>query len=78
MRLRLLQERFDGKIFIITGIRIKLGYELTKHILSRGGIVIGTSRFANLALKRYTSEEKKNLTILQCDFISIQMIQKDD
>ena len=45
---------FSGMIVLITGARIKIGYEVSLRLLRSGARVIGTSRFPKDAGLRYT------------------------
>jgi len=70
-----------GKIAFITGIRHKIGLEMTLKLLRCGARVIGTTRFPNFAWYNYTQQEdyeewKHRLTIYRCDFTSLSQVQR--
>lgn len=52
------QQKFDlnGKIALVTGCRIKIGYEICLYLLRNNCMVIGTTRFAKDAFLRYSKE----------------------
>jgi NAD(P)-dependent dehydrogenase (short-subunit alcohol dehydrogenase family) len=63
-----------GKIAIITGGRIKIGYETAMHLLNNGCQVIVTTRFVDDCLQRYQKNAdydkfKNLLTIYQLDML---------
>jgi NAD(P)-dependent dehydrogenase (short-subunit alcohol dehydrogenase family) len=53
---RNLEVDLSGKTAIVTGCRIKIGYEITLKLLRCGCRVIGTTRFTHDALKRFSEE----------------------
>ena len=62
-----------GRIAIVTGGRVKIGFHIAKKLLSYGCKVITTSRFPNDALLRFKAEPdydiwKNNLMIYPIDF----------
>jgi 3-oxoacyl-ACP reductase-like protein len=66
-----------NKVAIVTGGRVKIGYETALRLLRCGCHVIITSRFAKDALERYMKEadyEKwiNNPKIFEADFLSLQ------
>src|SRR4029079_18274634 len=46
----------SNKIAIVTGCRVKIGFEVCLKLLRAGCLVIGTTRFPQDALKRYQVE----------------------
>jgi NAD(P)-dependent dehydrogenase (short-subunit alcohol dehydrogenase family) len=48
--------RLDGKIALITGARIKIGYQASLMLLRAGARVLATTRFPNDAAERYARE----------------------
>ena len=69
----------SGYIALITGGRIKIGYETALKLLRSGAYVIVTTRFPVDAVKRYSQEEDFNqwsqrLRIFQTDFRQLQNI----
>jgi len=68
---------FTGRIAIVTGGRIKIGFYIVKKLLSYGCKVITTSRFPKDALLKFKEDPdydiwKHNLTIYPIDFRIIQ------
>ena len=68
---------FSGRIAIVTGGRIKIGFYIVKKLLSYGCKVITTSRFPKDTLFRFKEDPdytlwKKNLIIYPFDFRIIQ------
>ena len=68
-----------GKIAIITGGRVKIGYETSKKLLLSGCTVIVTSRFVDDCLSRYQKEEKydefkSRLTIYQLNMLNYNKV----
>lgn len=64
---------------LITGARIKIGYEICLRLLRDGATVYATTRFPSDALERYKTENdyntwKDRLFILQCDFLSAAQV----
>ena len=62
-----------GRIAIVTGGRVKIGFHIVKKLLSYGCKVITTTRFPNDALLRFKAEHdydiwKNNLMIYPIDF----------
>ena len=72
---------FTGRIAIVTGGRIKIGYFIVKKLLSYGCKVITTSRFPKDTLFKYKADPeydlwKENLIIYPIDFRIIQSTMK--
>lgn len=70
----------SGKISLVTGGRVKIGYEICKKLLRCGSTVIVTTRFPEDALRRYQTEEdyeswKHNLTIVYLDLINFYQVK---
>jgi len=68
-----------GKIALVTGGRIKVGYEICLKLLRGGATVIVTSRFAHDTLIRYMMQSdfdsfKNRLYIFGIDFLDIKMV----
>jgi NAD(P)-dependent dehydrogenase (short-subunit alcohol dehydrogenase family) len=64
-----------GLTALVTGARIKIGYEIALRLLREGATVYATSRFPNDTVLRYRKEAdydqwKSRLFIIQCDFLS--------
>ncbi|KAJ6596938.1 hypothetical protein DFH09DRAFT_1304717 [Mycena vulgaris] len=71
---------FAGKMALVTGGRINLGYSVCLALLRGGASVIATTRFPEDALRRYTLETdfeywSSRLNIIQADFTSPSSIQ---
>lgn len=49
-----------GLTALVTGARIKIGYEITLRLLREGARVYATSRFPNDAVIRYKKEKDYN------------------
>ena len=65
----------NGLIALVTGARIKIGFEIALKLLRSGAIVIATTRFFNDAFLRYKALPdydlwKDRLFIIECDFTS--------
>ena len=67
---------FTGRIAIVTGGRIKIGYFIVKKLLSYGCKVITTSRFPKDTLFKYKADPEYNLIIYPIDFRIIQSTMK--
>jgi 3-oxoacyl-ACP reductase-like protein len=68
-----------GLTALVTGARIKIGFEIALKLLRDGATVLATSRFGQDTLRRYQeledySEWGSRLHIIQCDFISQQQV----
>lgn len=68
-----------GKIAIITGGRIKIGFETALRLLRNGSTVVVTTRFVDDSLQRYMKEPDYNqfkhlLTIYQLDMMGFSNI----
>ncbi|QQP51594.1 Uncharacterized protein FKW44_013011, partial [Caligus rogercresseyi] len=69
----------SGRTAIVTGARVKIGFEISLRLLRNGCRVLATSRFPHDALLRYQQlpdwdELKGNLRIAQLDFLNIQTV----
>ena len=78
---RTMELDFKGRIAIVTGGRVKIGYYIVKKLLSYGCKVITTSRFPNDALSRFKEDPdydifKNNLIIYPIDFRIFQSTVK--
>ncbi|KAJ3333257.1 hypothetical protein HDU76_010077 [Blyttiomyces sp. JEL0837] len=68
-----------GRVCIVTGARVKIGYAIALKLLRMGGTVIVTTRFPHDAARRYAEEPdsadfKGRLTVYGLDFRDIQML----
>ena len=71
----------SGLTALVTGGRIKIGYEIVLKLLRDGATVFATTRFTHDALIRYQKESdygewKERLFILQCDFMSSSQVNE--
>ena len=78
---RTMQLDFKGRIAVVTGGRIKIGFYIVKKLLSYGCQVITTSRFPNDTLNKYKEDPdydlwKNNLIIYPIDFRLFQSTVK--
>lgn len=78
-RKRMQRSNLAGYRALITGGRVKIGFETARLLLEMGAEVVVTTRFPNDALKRYSllpcfSEAKDRLKIIGADFRSISSI----
>lgn len=71
----------NGINAVVTGGRIKIGFETAIRLLKNGANVIVSTRFSADALERYKAEKdydewKDRLSIVQVNFLSIKSVQK--
>jgi NAD(P)-dependent dehydrogenase (short-subunit alcohol dehydrogenase family) len=71
----------SGKVALVTGGRIKIGFYVVLSLLRNGAKVITTTRFADDALKRFTKEKdfgewKDRLDIIQTSLHEVDSIVK--
>ncbi|KAJ3270220.1 hypothetical protein HDV01_000437 [Terramyces sp. JEL0728] len=69
------------RIALVTGVRVKIGYEIGLKLLRSGAIVLGTTRFPKDAVRRYSLEPdfdgwKDNLQIYGIDFRDLTMVNE--
>lgn len=65
---------------LVTGARIKIGYEIALKLLRDGATVYATSRFTKDSYIRYQKEAdfqewKDRLFLIQCDFLSSSQVE---
>jgi NAD(P)-dependent dehydrogenase (short-subunit alcohol dehydrogenase family) len=70
----------DGKVAVVTGCRIKIGFEIALKLLRAGCVVIGTTRFVQDARKRYKNIAdyatwKERLVLAKVDFTSRNAVE---
>lgn len=75
------KKNLKGHMAIVTGGRVKIGFETAVRLLRNGCTVVVTTRFVDDCLKRYSEEKdfdqwKENLTIYQLNMLSSSNIQK--
>jgi NAD(P)-dependent dehydrogenase (short-subunit alcohol dehydrogenase family) len=71
----------DGRIALVTGARIKIGFECALKLLRDGGVVIATTRFPGDTFKRYQAEPDfaswhSRLHIVQVDFVNFHSVAR--
>jgi len=76
---RLQTTELDGFNALVTGGRIKIGFEIVLKLLRAGARVTATTRFPDDAIKRYKAVDdwklwNKRLTIRQLDLLDIQKV----
>lgn len=65
-----------GKWALVTGVRVKIGYQFCLRLLRNGARVFGMTRYPHLALANYKQEKdyeefKDRLMLIQCDLINV-------
>ena len=70
-----------GKVAVVTGGRIKIGYYTALYLLRYGATVVITTRFVDDAHKRYAKEAdfevwRERLFVVQCDFLYLSRVDK--
>ncbi|KAG7394608.1 hypothetical protein PHYBOEH_004966 [Phytophthora boehmeriae] len=78
---RLQKADLQGHIAVVTGARVKIGYEVTLKLLRSGAMVVATTRFPKDAAFRYAKEKdfedwKDRLQIYGMDFRDLGVIDK--
>ncbi|KAG2522429.1 hypothetical protein JM16_005882 [Phytophthora kernoviae] len=78
---RLQKADLRGRIAVVTGARVKIGYEITLKLLRGGAMVVATTRFPKDAAFRYAKERdfddwKGRLQIYGMDFRDLGVIDK--
>ena len=58
---RLMTRDLRGKVVLLTGCRIKIGYAMAMSLLRCGAVLIGTTRFAHDAVARFMEEPDYNV-----------------
>ncbi|EPY26639.1 oxidoreductase-like protein [Strigomonas culicis] len=53
---RLIARDLRGKVVLLTGCRIKIGYAMAVSLLRSGAVLLGTTRFAHEAVARFQEE----------------------
>jgi NAD(P)-dependent dehydrogenase (short-subunit alcohol dehydrogenase family) len=75
-----MENGIGGRLFIVTGCRVKLGYNLVKFLLINGATVIGTTRYPNLAMKKFKesmdTKYLKNLDVHGLDLLDLKSVHK--
>jgi NAD(P)-dependent dehydrogenase (short-subunit alcohol dehydrogenase family) len=71
----------QGRIVLVTGARIKIGYEIALKLLRSGCTVIGTTRFPKDALRRFALEPDftsfhDRLSIYSVDFRDLNAVSR--
>ena len=78
-RNEVLESKLDGYTALVTGGRIKIGYETALKLLRSGAFVVVTTRFPVDAVKRYSNEHdfdswQNRLRVYQIDFRQMQSL----
>ncbi|KAL6069461.1 Oxidoreductase [Balamuthia mandrillaris] len=78
---RFVTANLEGKVALVTGGRIKIGYQCCLRLLRCGAMVLATTRFPNDAAARFAAEEdfkqwKHNLHIYGLDLRDIFSLQR--
>eukprot|EP01059_Diplonema_ambulator_P017161 TRINITY_DN2914_c0_g1_i1.p1 TRINITY_DN2914_c0_g1~~TRINITY_DN2914_c0_g1_i1.p1 ORF type:complete len:490 (+),score=107.13 TRINITY_DN2914_c0_g1_i1:49-1518(+) len=78
---RLLRKDLTGKVVIVTGGRIKIGYQIVLKLLRDGATVVATTRFTSDAYERYSAEPdfdqwKERLVLLGLDLKCMNSIRR--
>ncbi|KAG7382812.1 hypothetical protein PHYPSEUDO_004320 [Phytophthora pseudosyringae] len=78
---RLQNANLRGHIAVVTGARVKIGYEITLKLLRSGATVVATTRFPKDAAFRYAKEKdfevwKDRLHVYGMDFRDLGVIDK--
>ncbi|RLN49302.1 hypothetical protein BBJ28_00007194 [Nothophytophthora sp. Chile5] len=78
---RLQNADLSGHVAIVTGARVKIGFEITLKLLRSGATVVATTRFPKDAAFRYAKEQdfdnwKDRLQIYGMDFRDLGVIDK--
>ncbi len=76
---RLQRRDLSGKTVLLTGCRIKIGYEIALSLLRCGATLIGTTRFSCDAIKRFSSETdydewKDRLHVFSLDLRDLRVV----
>lgn len=78
---RFLKTDLTGKVAILTGSRVKVGYATALKLLRNNATVVGTTRFPALALEQFQKEEdyndwKDRLTVYGLDLRNLKSIER--
>ncbi|CAD2218961.1 short chain dehydrogenase/Enoyl-(Acyl carrier protein) reductase, putative [Angomonas deanei] len=76
---RLMGRDLRGKVVLLTGCRIKIGYAMCISLLRCGAVVLGTTRFAHEAVARFNQEPdyaawKDRLHLFSLDLRDLWMV----
>ena len=72
---------FSGRIALVTGCRVKIGYEIALYLLRNNCKVIGTTRFPKDAFERFSKEKdfdsfKHNLVIYPLNLRNLSVLDQ--
>lgn len=72
---RHLSESVDltGRVAVVTGVRVKIGYATTLNLLRWGATVVGTTRFADAAREKYAKEPDAKKWLDRLELIEIDL-----
>lgn len=78
---RMFRADMRGKVCLVTGARVKIGYRITLKLLRAGASVIATTRFPSDALKRFEEESDSadwisRLQIVALDLRDLPFLEK--
>lgn len=76
-----LKANLIGTTFFVTGIRVKIGFATALKLLRMGSVIIGTTRYPNLAINNYQKEKdyldwKNRLIIIKCNFLNLNDVNE--
>lgn len=76
---RLMARDLRGKVVLLTGCRIKIGFAMAVSLLRCGAVVLGTTRFAHEAVARFQQESdydewKHNLHLYSLDLRDLWVV----
>jgi NAD(P)-dependent dehydrogenase (short-subunit alcohol dehydrogenase family) len=76
-----LKTDLTGQVALVTGVRIKIGYQIGLKLLRCGATLVGTSRFPEIARKKYLAEAdaknwKNRLCLFGLDLRVLPMLVK--
>jgi NAD(P)-dependent dehydrogenase (short-subunit alcohol dehydrogenase family) len=71
----------DGVCVMVTGARVKIGFETVVKLLSAGAQVVATSRFPFTTARRFAEHEASNawgtrLRVVGCDFRDVASVER--
>ena len=67
-----------GKVCIVTGCRLKIGYQTALALLRMGATVVGTTRFPDDGMKRYRAETDGEELITRLTLHRVDMLRMSD
>lgn len=67
-----------GKVCIVTGCRVKIGYQTALALLRMGATVVGTTRFPADALRRFRAEEDGEVIVARLRIHRVELLCMGD